>query len=114
MITLPFPSLILNPNNRSHWRKKADVKQKYRDDCYWVAKACKPKTLPEYDTIGLSITFHPPNKRKRDLDNLLASIKSGLDGLADAWDVNDIRFRPITIDVGDVIKGAGEVGIEIL
>lgn len=52
------------------------------------------------------IIFHPPDKRHRDLDNMLASIKYGLDGIALAWGVNDKDFKPITIDIGEpVAKG---------
>jgi crossover junction endodeoxyribonuclease RusA len=51
----------------------------------------------------LNIIFHPPDRRHRDLDNMLASIKSGLDGVADAWGVNDREFK-ISLSVGNVIK----------
>ena len=39
------------------------------------------------------MVFYPPCRRTRDKDNLLASMKSGLDGLADALAVNDSRFK---------------------
>ena len=42
--------------------------------------------------ITLDIEFIEPDKRRRDLDNMLASIKSGIDGIADALGVNDSRF----------------------
>lgn len=54
--------------------------------------------------------FYPPHSGY-DLDNCLAALKSGLDGMADGLKVNDRMFRPITIDFGDVVPG-GEVVIE--
>ena len=40
----------------------------------------------------LSITAHPKTNRNRDGDNLIASLKSGFDGIADATGINDARF----------------------
>jgi crossover junction endodeoxyribonuclease RusA len=38
------------------------------------------------------------------LDNLLASMKAGLDGLADALGVDDSRWR-LLIEMGEPVKG---------
>lgn len=38
------------------------------------------------------------------MDNALASIKAGIDGISEAWGVNDKMFRPILIDMGPVEK----------
>ena len=54
--------------------------------------------------IPLTITFYPPDKRHRDADNMVASIKAGLDGVADALKVNDRRFLP-TFVFSEEIKG---------
>ena len=35
--------------------------------------------------------------RKRDADNLLASAKSQIDGVAEALEINDHTFEPVTI-----------------
>ena len=103
-LDLPYPPAILNPNVRSHWAPKAKAKKKYRRDCYYLAK----QILPEFmeGTIYLKITFHPPDKRKRDLDNAIASFKAGQDGLADAWKVDDYRFS-VSYAIGDIIKHGG-------
>ena len=47
--------------------------------------------------MALDITFIQPDKRRRDRDNLLAAMKSGLDGLAQALGVDDSEFEPVTI-----------------
>lgn len=114
MIKLPWPSPILSPNNHSHWTRKAKAKAAFREECKWIGlKPPLPQDIHMGLNIPLMLIFHPPSKRKYDIDNLLASMKSGLDGLADAWAVNDTRFRPITIDFGDVRKG-GEVIVSIV
>lgn len=58
----------------------------------------------------VELTFYPPCKRNRDRDNLLAAMKSGLDGLADAMNVNDRRFVPI-VRLKDEIGGMVKVRI---
>ena len=108
-ISLPFPPSILNPNSRPHWAPKTKAKKKYRRDCYYLAK----QIMPEFTEgmIYLKIIFHPPDKRKRDKDNIIASFKAGQDGMADAWRVDDSRFSA-SYDIGDIIKH-GCVSVEI-
>lgn len=106
-MNIPWPPSILSPNNRSHWAKKHKHKSKYKSDCYYLAKQNTP-TLD--NNISLAITFHPPDNRKRDMDNMLASIKAGLDGIAQAWGVDDSRFR-LTLQIGEVVKN-GTIRIE--
>ena len=103
-ISLPYPPSILNPNVRSHWAPKAKAKKKYRQYCYYMAKQIRPEF--ENEKIYLEITFHPPNHRKRDKDNMIAAFKAGQDGLADAWHVDDYRFST-SYAIGDVIKHGG-------
>lgn len=110
MIELPWFSKELSPNSRMYWRKKNPIKAAYRDECYYIAKMCENRCVGCVK-IAVKITFHPPDKRARDLDNCLASIKSGLDGVAMALEINDKNFRPITIDFGDVVKN-GKIVIE--
>lgn len=63
-------------------------------------------------TVPITITFNPPDKRKRDLDGGLSSLKQSLDGIATALTIDDSRFSPITLKRGEVRKG-GEVVVEI-
>ena len=39
------------------------------------------------------INFAPPDKRRRDLDNIIASLKSCQDALSDAAMVDDSQFK---------------------
>lgn len=101
-LTIPWPPRVLSPNDRSHWTKKAKAKAAYRDTCRLLALANVPK-LPQ-GHIHLNVVFHPPTMRAFDLDNALATCKSGIDGIADAWGVNDKMFRPYTINFGDKVQ----------
>lgn len=91
MIELPWPPKELSPNARIHHMAKAKAAKMYRESAYWITKA-SGMMVPSEGGIGLRFDFHPPDMRRRDLDNMLASIKAGVDGIADALEVNDQRF----------------------
>ena len=44
------------------------------------------------DKLSVTVTFRPPNLRNRDDDNLIASLKSGRDGIADVIGVDDGKW----------------------
>lgn len=93
----------LSPNARGHWAKKAKAAKAYRYDCFILAT--QQKLRVDWDgPITVCLTFHPPDKRKRDLDNLIAACKSLLDGVADALGVNDSRFR-LSCWIGEPVDG---------
>lgn len=108
-LVLPWPPSELSPNARGHWTKRLKPKQTYFDNCYILACSKLP-TLPE-GKIPLSITFYPP-RNIGDIDNFLASFKSGLDGVCAAWMINDRVFRPMILDVGESGK-PGKIILEI-
>ena len=109
-LTLPFPPSDLSPNVRMHWAPLSRVKAAYRWDCFYTARSQGAWPM-DADTVPMTITFHPPNKRKRDRDNMIAAFKAGQDGLSDALAVDDANFVP-TYAVGEPIKG-GAVVIEV-
>lgn len=58
------------------------------------------------------VRFCPPDRKRRDVDNMLASIKSGLDGVADAIGQDDSQWQTHTITRGPVEDG-GAVYVEL-
>jgi len=110
MLTLPWPQRVLSPNARCHWAVKARSAKAYRYECFVLAGLAKLRV--DWDgPIHLHIGFYPPSNRGRDLDNCIASIKNGLDGLADALKVNDSRFH-ISAVLG-LKRAGGEVIVAI-
>ena len=61
--------------------------------------------------VSAKITFCPPCRRKRDLDNALASIKAGLDGIADVIGVDDSKWS-LALAWGEPVT-RGRVQIEL-
>lgn len=71
-----------------HWSKLAKAKKAYRWVCALQAREQGAKAI-QAQKLHLSLTFYPPTRRAFDLDNSLARMKSGLDGLADVLGVDD-------------------------
>ena len=91
-VKLPWPPKELSPNARVHWAKKAKAAKAYKLACFALAK--NAGMMADWDgDIHLWITFYPPDRRSRDDDNLVASLKNGRDGLALAMGIDDKRFR---------------------
>ena len=114
-LVLGWPPTELNPNRRMHWTKLAMAKKKYRNACFSVSKEQLKKfnidNIPE--KLVLEMTFIPPDRRSYDRDNLVARMKAGIDGLADALKINDKRFNTV-ISTMDTDYLGGFVRIRIL
>jgi crossover junction endodeoxyribonuclease RusA len=104
MIVLPWPDKILFPNKQKHWAAHSKAKQSYKHTCSILAHDLWQIKRDAKNT-PVRIDFYPPDNRRRDLDNMLAAMKSGLDGIASAYGLDDYHFRPITIDVIEPFEG---------
>lgn len=106
-IVLPWPLRELSPNVRTHWAKLSAAKKKYREACRIEAQKQGLKKI-DAESLHLDITFYPPSLRQHDLDNCLASIKSGLDGLSDACGVDDsnwsLTIRKSKKQIGGMVR----------
>jgi Holliday junction resolvase RusA-like endonuclease len=101
-ISLPYPDPILNPNKKPHWAPKNKAFQQHRD---WAIYATGLQKLELSDHYGVIIILHPPDRRKRDLDNAKAACKAYFDGIASALNIDDSLFYPQYTDWGEVVKG---------
>lgn len=106
---LPWPTKDLNPNQRLHWSKTARAKKAYRQACAWNAVAQGAHKLKP-GALNVHLIFHPPDRRARDADNMLASMKSGLDGLADVLGVDDKHWK-LTFEVSEQVGGMVRVQV---
>lgn len=106
-VTLPWPPKQLSPNARVHWSVKSKAAKAYRAACHALTKEAK-LIAPETDgRLHLWLDFYPPDRRARDDDNMIASFKSGRDGIADALGIDDKRFicHPwVMSEIGGMVK----------
>ena len=97
MITLSWPDKALSPNGRSHWAAKAKAAKRARSDAFHLAREAgfDTSTFADYGgKLHLWIDCYAKTRNYPDADNVLASLKNSLDGIADALGVNDSRFQP--------------------
>lgn len=92
-LTLPWPPKTLSPNSRpAHWAVLSSAKKHYRNDCFYHARKQGVRAMTA-ERLDVRLVFVPPDKRRRDADNCLAAMKSGLDGLADVLQVDDSKWK---------------------
>lgn len=97
-IVLPWPSSKLRPNARarSNWSSHLSVVKAARRDAYMLSHCAgvSPEeivALPE--RIPVSVTFYPPDRRKRDDDGMIGQFKPYRDGICDALGIDDHRWK---------------------
>ncbi len=111
-ITLVWPDPLLSPNRVANWRKKAVAKKAARARAAIATRAGGGTlgAMPPDTSLEVSLTFCPPDKHKRDMDNVLSSLKSAIDGVADALAVNDCLFV-YRMAWGDVVPGGKVIAV---
>jgi len=78
---LPDPDL--NPNKRHHWTHLAKAKSAAKDEAIALVRE-QGKPVTPYAKAHIIITWLSKDKRRRDPDNLFASMKPYIDGLVEA------------------------------
>lgn len=112
-ISIPMPSRYLSPNQKAHWATKARWARMQRHlTTLFVREALGRRRAPKWDEADVIIAVHPPDRRPRDRDNILASLKSAFDGAQDAGVVaNDRGFYYWPIEIRDPSKANPRVEI---
>jgi len=108
IVDLPWPPRDLHPNARVHWTRKHKATKAAREVAQWMSCSLGPI---EADRLNVTLTFFPPDNRRRDIDGMLAASKALIDGVADSLEVDDSRWS-IALRRGDPVKG-GTVRFEI-
>jgi len=97
VIELPLPPVVVRPNGRSHWRVKANAVKTLRLAA-WLEVLAKYGQRQPWSAASVLIEWHHPTKRMLDRDNIIASCKSYIDGIADADVIEDdvcLTYEPV-------------------
>lgn len=111
VVEIPWPRRDLSPNARVHYLARSRIARKYRLDCYHLALAALQGQRPAFRNVDATFEFFPPDRRRRDTDNIIASLKSAQDGLADAIKCDDNKWRT-TYTMREPIDG-GQIRVTI-
>ncbi len=90
IICLPWPPTALTPHAKGNWKSKAQATRQYRKTAFWLAKEARVVADP---AAVLRITYCPPDRQRRDCQNMHGRLKAAIDGIADAMGCDDIGFR---------------------
>ena len=102
-VVVPWPHQYLSPNSRVNWAAKYQVSIRARKMGCLLAKeifGCGFFAKPKGNRISVRLITHACDKRHRDEDNIIASLKSWLDGIADGIHVDDAAFHFLPLEVG--------------
>lgn len=90
VIRLPWPEPALWQNRRVHWSKRSKATKSARKAAWALALEQK---VPRIPNAILEFSFHPPTIARRDVQNMPATQKAVIDGIADAMGCDDNGFR---------------------
>ena|SRR3990167_7469465 len=101
-LSLPWPPSVnkywRHNRGRTHISKEGRA---YRDEVWWLIQSKKLATITQ--PAFIYITAYPPDKRKRDLDNLLKCL---IDSIAYSGAIaDDYLFDDIRITRGPMVVG---------
>ncbi len=122
-LDLPWPPAELNPNRaRSlHWAARHRAAALYRRECFVAAHQAilgrirHSHNLPLTPPVSATVTFWMPDRRRRDLDNLLAAMKPAWDGLVDAGLLADDNADQLSITLKPPeYGGRGAAGVQLV
>ena len=103
LIELGWPAKQLSPNARVHHMVKHRYAKAAKIEAGWATHQAHPRDFGG-DRFDIHIRAYPPVNRNRDADNLIASLKSHLDGIAGALEVNDSLFNAPTLEWADITQ----------
>lgn len=103
VINLPWDKPPLTLNQRMHWAPKGRWTKTIRTTAWALARSAK---IPPLERCSVTLIWYPPDRRRRDEDNLFGTLKPLADGLVDAGVVPDDTPRWMAKDcrIGDPSK----------
>lgn len=111
MITLPWPDARLSPNRRYDRRRLIGIRRIAKDTAWALVNEQRLSMRP--GPLELKLTFQPPDRRKRDLDNLYSTFKAYQDGIFEALGLDDSLIARVILLRGAVVVKGGMVIVEL-
>jgi crossover junction endodeoxyribonuclease RusA len=94
-IELPWPHRDLQPNEKAHWGAKSRATKQARALAGWTTHAfgIRRGDMDIPGALKVTVSFCPPDRRRRDIDNLIAACKPYFDGIVDVIGVDDSKWE---------------------
>jgi len=112
VLRLSWPASALWQNRPVHWAQRARAVKAAKQEAWGEALRHGVQRF-ETDRPRLVFAFHPPDARRRDLQNMPATQKAAIDGIAQAMGCDDAKFRCVWPETwGEPVKD-GAVLVEV-
>ena len=115
MIKLSYPPSKLGQTN-GNWRKKAALVKKWR--VLWGTELISHRRAFDlskgHRVTEFRISFAPPDKRRRDVQNCQAAFKAGIDAMAVVIGIDDSKFKIHWMPEFLPMEKDGAVYVEVL
>ena len=116
-LTITIPGKIdrrLSPNARVHWRTLAAAKGNAKDTAYMIARFDSANVQGDISAATYHIELgKAKGEKQKDADNLVASCKAHLDGIAAALGVDDRGWTLGTVTQVRDPDGTGYLSIRL-
>ena len=105
-VSMPWPDTVLSPNTTAHWAVKAKAKKDYKRIAAMRTYQANQYGFNQIEgRVEVEFHFYPPRTGKYDEDNLIARMKSGIDGIAQAIKTDDSNFHYKEMHIHDPVSG---------
>jgi len=111
-VELPLPPTACHSNSRVHWTERATANSVMRQWACYRARAITDRE-PRWRTATITVQAHYDDRRRRDNDGLLASLKSAIDGIVDAGILHDDDAITYVVLPAMRDREKGEAGVTI-
>ncbi len=111
-VTLPWPVPELFPNRKAHWTVVYRRRRAAKEAAWALCVEAGVRKLQ--GPFAIRLTFRPPNRRLRDVDNVIAACKGHIDGIAWALGVDDSRIAMRFPEALSEPVDGGAVTVEIV
>ena len=108
-LKLPWVKPPLSLNDREHWAPQAKKKTAVREASALLARQAG---IPRLGTAKVRLVWLVSDRRRRDRENITATLKPAIDGLVDAGVVEDDCWWIVTeSSCAIALVGKGEEGV---
>ncbi|MEU5848955.1 hypothetical protein [Saccharopolyspora shandongensis] len=101
-LALPYERPPLTANQRLHWRTRAELTRMIRTAAAVRARNAK---VPALGCCAVRLVWTVTDRRRRDADNLVPTLKACADGLVDAGVVVDDIPELMTKHMPEIVRG---------
>lgn len=100
-IPLPWARPPMSLNDRQHWRPKAEKTKRVRLEALFAIRSARPRPKP-VEAADVVLHWRVPDWRRRDLDNLAATLKPTIDALVDAGVLPDDDWQHVHLSASRI------------